>query len=329
MIRIKKHDGGGLSRGQARSAALWFLLAACHLITGWGAGKDHEEVRVERAPFLWRVDVPGAVEPSWLFGTIHLGDPETLRLAPAAEEAFTGSRVLITEISFDPALMTRQTRVLLRTDGGTLSQSLDVATRAALERELRAIRADLDAEPFEEMATWAVAILLPLLPSQLAGETSLDQHLWRRAKRAGMLTDALETVESQTRALRDLPEESQRKILNTTLSMLSEAREAKIDALDELREAYRTGDADALWQLVHADLAGAGGDDKELGRLIVQGMIEKRDEEMAAKLAKRWRETPNERAFVAVGAAHMIGPRGLPARLRDLGFQVTRVVPRG
>ncbi len=300
-------------------------------LSAWSLGQKPGGVTsVEAAsgtPLLWQVSGGVLEQPAWLFGTIHIGHEDVIRLHDVVVEAIDGSAELWTEISMGEEAQAGAAALLER-EGAGLRESIGDELFAELETELAAIHPMLRASAFERMATWAVAVSLPLLGDQMAGNLSLDEHLWNRGGEIGMERKALETVESQTRVLRELDDAEQNALLRVSLTQMREAREERVGPLDELREIYLSGDADALWQFVAEDFVAEEEEDEmlvELGEKLLHGLLNERDEHMAKMLDEQFRSEPAVRRFVAVGAAHLVNPEGVPARLRALGYEVERV----
>jgi uncharacterized protein YbaP (TraB family) len=88
---------------------------------------------------------------------------------------------------------------------------------------------------------------------------------------------------------------------------------------DDLVEFYLRGDGDAI--MAEMDLEA----DDPLSSKFTRLILTERDQRMAERAAARMRGNPETSFFFAVGAAHCIGPEGVPVRLRRLGFQVERV----
>lgn len=300
-------------------------------LSAWSLGPEPRGLTVvdstPGAPLLWKVSGGALEEPSWLFGTIHIGDEEVLKLHNVVVDALEGASELWTEIAMDAGAQAGAAQLLER-EGAGLRESIGDELYAELETELAAIHPMLRPAAFERMATWAVAVSLPLLGDQMAGNLSLDEHLWNRGGEIGIERKALETVESQTRVLRELDEAEQNALLRISLTQMREAREEGVGPLDELRELYLGGDADALWQAVAEDFAADDEEDEllvQLGEKLLQGLLNERDEHMAKLLDEQFQSDPAVSRFVAVGAAHLVNPEGVPARLRAFGYEVERV----
>src|SRR5690606_18237366 len=87
-----------------------------------------------RKGLLWKIDKDG-IQPSYLFGTIHLSDPRVLTLPEAADAAYRSAKTVIIETTdiLDPKVFLRlkleQPDLLLFTDGSTLKSHLPAERR--------------------------------------------------------------------------------------------------------------------------------------------------------------------------------------------------------
>jgi uncharacterized protein len=136
-------------------------------------------------------------------------------------------------------------------------------------------------------------------------EQTLVQILPKRAARR-----ALETPAEQIEAFDAAPLSEQVESLGETLREL----ETDPDGYTRLIDAWMSGDPDALDREALAPLRAAA--PAAYRRLVVD-----RNARWIPKLEERLRG--RGRTVVVVGAGHLVGPDGLPARLRALGYSVT------
>jgi len=277
-------------------------------------------------PLLWKIEGKGLSKPSYLFGTIHLGSGPLAKLHPAAEAAFEQSDVLYTEIPFDQKTQLGATRLLLRNDQKTLVQSIGEKLKNRLDKELAAINPQLDSEPFQFLKTWAVAATLPMLKAQIGGEQAMDGTLWQRAEADEKKTDSIETVESQLGVFDAFNEEEQIIMLSETLKMMKEDRLAKKDSMQELIDAYVTGDLQSLQKTLDKSLDEMRkGEHKELGERFYKKLLTDRDASMAEVIVKKLANSPADCHFFAAGAAHFAGDKSIRAHLEKAGYKITRI----
>jgi uncharacterized protein YbaP (TraB family) len=199
-------------------------------------------------------------------------------------------------------------------DGRTLEQVLAPATWAALQERLR--QEELPIETFRTMEPWYVLLTLQMLALQREGydvgqgvETSLTES----AVESGKPTQGLETVEQQLDMMSDLPLELQIRQLEEFLGDGSGGGD-----IAALIDAWGRGDAVRLEQEVFGEL------ERDPSLLPYYELFYfDRNDRMAQGIATRVDE--GGRWFVAVGAAHVVGARGVPSLLVQHGYRVRRL----
>jgi uncharacterized protein len=277
-------------------------------------------------PLLWKVEGKGLAKPSYLFGTIHTGSAAVVKLHPAAQQAFDGADVGYTEVSLDAETRLAATPLLLRKDGKTLSESLGKELAARFREELKHVNPALDAEPFENMATWVTAIMLPSLPDLLSGKPSLDEVLWNNAVKAGKRTGALETTAGNAAIFENMGEEAQRAMLEGTMAYVKKCRDGEEDFIEKITKVYLVGDVEGIageMEALFDELE--RGENAALGKLVRKGLLEERDTKMTTVVVASLEKEPNLSHFFAAGAAHFASDTGIGARLAKAGYTVTRI----
>jgi uncharacterized protein YbaP (TraB family) len=310
------------SRGPGRAKRVAAVALAClGLLAPAGAAPGHPV-----KPLLWKIEGPEIAQASYLFGTMHLGSEALVTLHPAAEKAFAASTKVHTEVPLDAASQVAAAGVMMRDDARNLTAVVGEVLADRLELELKAVNPELDTAPFEPLKTWVVAYTLPFLPEQMAGIKPLDLVLWERAVEAGKKTAGMQEVKDQITGFNELTEDEQTRFLGTTLDYLAKNRREGVDPLKEAVEIYLTGDPEkvdavgAKWML---DMA--GGEDNPLAKKLRKRLLDERDAIMADYIAGVLEKDPQGIHFFAAGAAHYTGKTGVPARLEEKGYKITRI----
>jgi len=272
---------------------------------------------------LWRVEKAGA-PPSHLFGTIHITDERVTKLAPPVRAALKAANTVAVE-SVD-ALDRRKLANKLHAykglmyfqDGRTLSQHLGEERRAALAAALRALGGDIEA--FGAMKPWVVATALAVPPCETARQAELpvvDQLVAERAEQAGRLVVSLETVAEQLSAFDAIPLDLQAEYLIASVRLYPRIEDL-FATMAELYLQRRLASIEALSRVL-GEQTGVS----EAGYAAFNDhLIDRRNAVMAARAMPLIDEGG---AFIAVGALHLIGDKGLVALLRQQGYAVTRV----
>lgn len=268
---------------------------------------------------LWEVERrDGSGGRAHLIGSVHLSDDE-IRFDPAVERALDGADTLVLEVAPDelePARMSELTaQVGFFQDDRTLEDVLAPRTWELLQRRLE--RERLPPDPFRKMEPWLVGITLEVIALERQGfgpDRGVEARLARSASEAGKAVVGLESADAQIAALDSLPLATQELLLLGAL----EDDGAAIAELPLLLDAWRKGDLARIEAEIFAGL----GEDPDLAPLF-EAIYFERNHRMASGIARR--VDGGGISFVAVGAAHVVGERGVPALLSARGYAVRRV----
>ena len=264
--------------------------------------------------FLWKVEGPGA-SVAYLLGSLHVLTPEFYPLSADINQAFAASRTLVEELDLDemndPAQMMSALSKAMLTDGRTLDQIVAPSTFAEVSR--RAEKAGLPMMALQRMKPWLVAITLMGPTLQAAGfkaELGVDKHFFDRAKEAGLKRQALETLSYQLDRFDQLSPRLQEDMLISSMKEL----DTQVGNVRELAQQWAAGDVKALEASLLVSFEGS----RELyDRLLVE-----RNRNWVPHVETCLQQ--NAGCFIVVGAAHLVGPDGLPTLLVAKGYKVTQ-----
>lgn len=289
-----------------RHARLTAFLFLCFLPPGIAAPQVFEQ------GLLWRIEKPG-VGPSYAFGTIHIDDPRVLELPPAVTHALRRSKTYTMEMLTDEAARRKFTRASRLADGKDLP--------ALLGSDLyRQVAERMGARGVSEAATrrlkpWSVMLTL-LLPRERP-VVILDSVLYQSAQEQKKPVFALETVEEQIEAFDGMPVDVQIELLETVVRHEDDVSQMTKDLI----RAYLDRDLKRMWQ-INARFMALDHGTEAANDVFLERVLFRRNERMARSLQPRLEQGG---AFVAVGALHLYGERGVLARLEQQGYRIKRV----
>jgi uncharacterized protein YbaP (TraB family) len=264
--------------------------------------------------FLWKVENPnGAV--AYLLGSLHVLTPDFYPLSAVINKAFAASQTLVEEVDFDemndPAQMMNALGKAMLTGGRTLDQLVAPSTYAELTK--RAEKAGLPMMALQRMKPWLVAITLMEPSLRAAGfkaDLGIDKHFFDRAKEAGLKRQSLETLAYQIDRFDQLSPKLQEEMLISGMKEL----DTQVANVTEMAQQWATGDVKGLEKSLLLSFA----DSRELyDRLLVE-----RNRNWVPRVEACLQQ--NAGCFVVVGAAHLVGPDGLPTLLANKGYKVTQ-----
>ena len=267
--------------------------------------------RFERG-LLWRVAKKGHA-PSHVYGTIHDADPRLAELPASVSAAFERAKSLMVEFLSDAYAQERFLEAALFLDEQTLEQKLGAEDFARVLEQLSPV--GLAREFVNKLKPWGA--LLNLRREAGSAPAALDAQLVARARARRMPIGQIEGVEEQIFTFDECPMESQIALLKHSLAHRGEL----IELAERTVGAYLERDLGAIWRLRerfaarYPEIAGHQA-------IMTQRVLHDRSVVMAFRMQ---RELRRGEAFVALGALHLYGAKGVLALLEQDGYRATRV----
>jgi uncharacterized protein YbaP (TraB family) len=261
--------------------------------------------------FIWKAtNRQGAI---YLVGSVHMLTADYYPLAAALESAFKDSDLLVEEADLGELLSTgAQFGMLSRgmlPSGQTLEKVVSPSTFALVSKRVGSLGMPIEA--LNRFKPWFLANMLLALEWQKAGfdpDLGLDKHFYDRAQSDGKTVQGLETIDYQLSLFDEMTLEQQDRFLATSLKEL-DAEKANVT---KIADAWKAGDAASVERTVLQEL--------KHDSLMYQRLLVERNRNWLPKLEALFAR--RGRAFVVVGAAHLVGPDGLLAMLRAKGYQI-------
>ena len=263
---------------------------------------------------MWKATSPTTTV--YLVGSIHLGDNSMYPLPKEVESAFAAAKVLAVEINIKNADQAKMIGLVqkygLYTGDDSLTKHLPKDTQAALDDYCT--RHNVPRMGMEQLKPWVVAVTIAAMAWQQAGEDptlGIDMHFLDESKPPQRI-DELETMESQLSIFADATEEEQQSMLASTLKQGDKIK----DIIKRTQAAYVAGDPDALQKIMEEQ-------DDVGSKSLEKKLLDDRNVLMTGKMEEYLKG--KEPIFVVVGAAHIVGNKGIAKQLRDKGYKVDQV----
>jgi uncharacterized protein YbaP (TraB family) len=287
------------------------LIAICLLSVGAVAALAQSKPAPEASSILYKISGNGLTKPSYLFGTFHVVCPADLVPSSTLNTYIAETDQMIMEINLsDPSELRSITETFNMPEGKSLRDFLKPDQLGKVD----AMVATYLGQPAEVSHSRKPVVLMMMIvasaKSMGCSPDSYEFSLLMTAAGRKMPIIGLETVSEQMRMLDAKPlAEQARELYEMSLDP-----QKWIQQLRDLSSAYRLRDSDKLYRLSAEQM-------KEQKTFSKQ-LLDDRNTRWIPKLDSALKAKP---AFIAVGAAHLGGEKGLVKLLRARGYQVTAI----
>jgi len=259
---------------------------------------------------LWEISGKNLPQPSYIYGTIHLVCPADLQVSEPLKQAFGKTQQVVMELDMDsPTMMQEMQSDMLMKDGQKLQQLLSAPDYTAVGNYLQA-KVGL---PIEKVGAVKPFILSSMLYPALLGCTpaSYEATLVKMAQEQKKEVLGLETVQEQLGLFEKIPYAEQGKLL---ADMVNQEAAAKQE-LQHMMTLYKAQNIEQLRTMTSKSLFGF--------QQYEDLLLDSRNQHWIVGISQLAAAKPT---FFAVGAAHLGGPKGVLALLRQQGYQIKPVV---
>ena len=279
---------------------LGFFCAQC---VGCAGNRSEESAEPLKSPvygekhLLWKAEKSGA-PAVWLLGSIHLADSSFYPLPAILDSALDASTLVAAELDINKSETVQKTGMLMAEKGALPAGTFlkDVLPDSLLNRVDSLLAAwKIPKEIMAPFRPWMVALSLSALAierSGLSGDFGIDQEILARAEDLGKKIFALETPEEQIGIFSNAEDSLGIEYLQSTLNEILEAD----SFVRDMATAWKTGDVEKMRRLLDSDSSESAYEEE---------LYVKRNVRMAESIDSL--ATAGEKAFIVVGAAHLVG----------------------
>lgn len=266
---------------------------------------------------LW--EVTSLSNRVWLFGTVHAGRADWYPLPRTVEDAFESAPALFVEADItDAAAMAKSAAATVYTPPDALRQHVPAGDYARLLKLLP--RYGLTEAEVARMKPFMAASLLVFQEWARQGyppRYAVDAYLLERAKAEHKRVVELEGVDAQIRLMDTLTDREDETYFHSTVGALESGLTAGL--IRGIVRAWQVGDPQVLLD------ASRRYNERVPGAAALEERFVWSRNPHWLEAIETLLDRSNEPAFVAVGALHLVGPRGLVEQLRAHGYTVRHV----
>lgn len=259
----------------------------------------------ETQSLLWEISGNGLESPSYLYGTMHVGDKRAYRFSKSVMPSFNRCKAFAMEIN-PSEVNPMEMMEMMKLKEGTLQDLFTPAQWDSLSGFMLE-KHHTELSTFNEFSPFFVYSVLSQSSFKNNKGQALDLYFFEEAKKGRKDLHGLETVEEQISAINTMTQEEQ-------VNMLMDVMRGKDDSdpkfLKKMLKYYSKGDLDKLMEMSH---------DADMGEDFEAALINDRNYRMAERMEPLIKE---KSTFVAVGALHLPGEEGVLELLRKQGYTV-------
>ncbi len=265
---------------------------------------------------LWKITGNGLKEPSYLFGTMHTADSRVVALgSKITRPYFNSAKVFAMEINpdIDAMDMSLLSKVMMG-PGNSLSQLIPDKEYHFLDSVVSK-QTGFPMMMFDNVSPIFVMTIIETVGMGLSDTSAdgnkevLDLYLYNKAKDSNKKIIGIETVQEQLNALGTMLYKDQAQML--------------IEEIDSFNQNSVTGKQEVGYYLnQNLDSLAANDDETQKPEKFYKALVLDRNERMAKRIGEFIKK---ESTFIAIGALHLPGEKGVIELLRKKGFQVEPV----
>ncbi len=258
---------------------------------------------------LWKIEGDG-IHTSYIYGTMHLIKEKDFILTDNVKNTFAETNQLILELDMDnPSLQTEMMKYITMKNDTTLNDLIDEESYKKLDAKIKPIIG----VSLDFINTWQPLMISSMLTGDIMGENpvSFESTFMKMAKTDSLEVLGLETPEDQLNIFHSIPYSLQAKSLLRSLNN----KEKMIEEFKKLVLLYKNEDINGLYNIFVKQDEGV--------KLPIDIILHNRNEKWISKIQEY---ATDKASFIAVGAAHLGGEKGVISLLRKAGYTVTPIL---
>ena len=271
-------------------------------------------------PFLW--EVTRGEQHFYLFGTMHLSDPQLQTLPQSLKKAIDSSDEVRTEIPMDIGTQMKISTLMMRQDRKRLKDIIPIPLLQRSQTYLSSINPQMRVESFDTMKIWALSTVLVLVENQIQYPTlqPIDSLIYQYAKQQNKTVNGIESATEQIEAMDQFTEKEQIAMLESTLDYL----ETHSGFIENMKNVYMSGSQKKMIRLILSTMY-QNPKYKVLEEKFMKVLLYDRNIRMLQRIESLLKDNPTKTYLFAFGVMHFLGEQSIVDFLQCNGYDVNRV----
>lgn len=265
-----------------------------------------------RSALLYKITGKSLKKPSYLFGTMHIVCDKDLAFAQKLTNYLVQTEQMMLEMDLDdPDAIKKVTDAAMPKDGKSLKDQLTQEDYKKLD-DLYKSHLGFSVELLDKLSPTMVSTFLFTSPKIIgcAKPARLDRDLAEVAKLRNNEVIGLESVDEQLALINSTPIADQIK----ALKQLTAEPDKFIQDFQNMYKVYLSQNSDSLYEIISKEMS-AQSTSKD-------AFLDQRNQNWVPLIERQIASKPT---FVAFGAGHLGGKKGVVALLRARGYVVTPI----
>ncbi len=263
-------------------------------------------VNALQAQLLWKISGNNLSEESYLYGTIHAVPEDKFVVSDDISNAFQSSSALALEIDLNMTIdqQIAMTKEIIIPGGKTLKNYLNQEELQKFENYCLDTLAMKKSKYKKYLMVKPFFVSSIILQEQLGKTKGYDQYFNDEAKKRGIPSSGLETIQYQLSTVNTISLEEQAEMLVSSLG-------SEMTEYNKMLDLYLANDLEGLNAIMETS--------EMSSETFTNNFLIQRNKNWIPEIEKL---VQKQKTFIAVGAAHLTGENGVVKLLQNAGYTV-------
>ncbi len=270
--------------------------------------------QIKEKSLLWEISGNGLKENSYIYGTMHVMCVGDVEMTHKIEKVFEKAQTVLLEVDMaDPSIMMKMMQASLSQDGKTISEKLGEELSAKVDTILKQ-NSPMSLAMVNSLNLQTLSMQIGIFALDCQLDLGYDMLFVQEAKASEKKIQGLESVEFQIQTLLSQSDEEAKQAIEYIVNNFDEVK----SEMNKMISLYKSEDIQGLYDIVKT-----GFEDPKYPQGNLEAFLDERNENWIPLIEKT---TQTESVFIAVGAAHLAGEKGVVNLLRKKGYTVNAVL---